>query len=86
MNDSMDVVIRLMAIVVPVLVLVVSALVGWVWLLWQDHNKHKLYVAENMLKSGALRDLTNDVHALRDVVYRIAVKMDVPVFSEPYKR
>ena len=86
MSDTMDIVMRLLAIVVPVLSLVVSALVGWVWLLWQDHNRHTLYVAENMLKPGALRDLTEEVHSLRDVVYRIAVKMEVPVFTEKYQR
>ena len=86
MNDSMDVIVRLLAIVVPVLTMVMAGLIGWVWLLWQDHNKHKLYCAENLLKSGALQDVKDEIHSLRNIVYQIALKMDVPVFTEPYRR
>lgn len=86
MSETMDIVVRILSIVVPCLMLGVGALTGWIWMLWQDHNKHKLYVAENMLKQGALQEVKEEIHSLRDVIYRIATKMDVPVFSEPYKR
>lgn len=86
MSETMDILVRIIAIVVPCLMLGVGALTGWIWMLWQDHNKHKLYVAENMLKQGALQEVKEEIHSLRDVIYRIATKMDVPVFLEPYKR
>lgn len=60
----------------------VPALVGWVWSLWQAHNALKLKVAEEYLKNEALVDLRKEIHELRSIVYRIAVKMEVPVFSE----
>jgi hypothetical protein len=86
MSETMDILVRILAIVVPCLMLGVGALTGWIWMLWQDHNKHKLYVAENMLKQGALQEVKEEIHSLRDVIYRIATKMDVPVFSEPYRK
>lgn len=86
MSETIDILVRILAIVVPCLMLGVGALTGWIWMLWQDHNKHKLYVAENMLKQGALQEVKEEINSLRDVIYRIATKMDVPVFSEPYKR
>ncbi len=66
----MDILVRILAIVVPCLMLGVGALTGWIWMLWQDHNKHKLYVAENMLKQGALQEVKEEIHSLRDVIYR----------------
>ncbi|ALN79494.1 hypothetical protein [Lysobacter antibioticus] len=86
MNESLDIIVRLLAIVVPVLMAVICGLIGWVWLLWQDHNKHKLYCAESMLKTGALQEVKDEIHGLRNIVYQIALKMDVPVFTEPYRR
>lgn len=86
MNESLDIIVRLLAIVVPVLMAVICGLIGWVWLLWQDHNKHKLYCAEHMLKAGALQKLENEVDHIRDVLYRMALKLEVPVFTEPYRR
>ena len=86
MTPTMDIVLRLMAIAVPVLSLCVLGLVGWVWALWQGHNQLRLHVAENTLKPTSLQEVKTELHSIRDVVYRMALKMDVPVFTEPYKR
>lgn len=64
----------------------ISGLIGWVWALWKSHTDFKLKVSEDYLKASAVSELRSEIHALRDVVYRIAVKMEVPVFTEPYRR
>lgn len=63
----------------------VAGLVVWVWALWRSHHDLKLKVAEDYLKRDSLEEFKQEIHALRDVVYRIAVKMEVPVFTEKYK-
>lgn len=75
----------LMGIMVTIMVPAVIGLVAWVWTLWQSHNALKLKVAEEYPKAHALDEIKNDVRLLRDVVYRIALKMDVPVFTEPLR-
>lgn len=69
-------------IAIIALSIAVPALVGWVWALWQSHNALRLKVAEEYLKNESLDGLRKEIHELRAVVYRIAVKMEVPVFSE----
>lgn len=63
-----------------------SGLVAWVWSLWRSHIDLHRKVLEEYPKSSAINELKSEIHALRDVVYRIAIKMEVPVFSEPYKK
>lgn len=63
-----------------------SGLVAWVWSLWRSHIDLHRKVLEEYPKSAAINELKSEIHALRDVVYRIAIKMEVPVFSEPYKK
>ena len=64
----------------------ISGLIAWVWALWKAHTDFKLKVSEDYMKASSINELKGEIHALRDVVYRIAVKMEVPVFSEPYRR
>lgn len=54
--------------------------------LWREFAAHKLHVAEVYMNSHDVDEIKNELRALRDVVYKIAVKMDVPTFSEPYRR
>lgn len=60
----------------------IVGLFGWVALLWKSHMDLKVKVAEEYLKHDALQALTNEMHSLRSLVYRIAVKMDVPVVTD----
>ena len=64
----------------------VVGLVGAVAKLWHDFNAHKLHSAETYLNNGDVDEIKQEIRALRDVVYRIAIRMEVPVFTEPYKR
>lgn len=64
----------------------ISGLIGWVWALWKSHTDFKLKVSEEYMKVSAINELKGEIHSLRDVVYRIAVKMEVPVLTEPYRR
>lgn len=74
-----------LGILVSVMIPAVIGLLAWVWSLWQSHNALKLKVAEEYPKAQALQDIKKDIEQLRDVVYRIALKMEVPVFTEPYR-
>ena len=56
-----------------------SGLVGWIWALWRDHHSLKLKVAEEYPKHTALTELKDEIRDLRDVVYRIAMRLEVPV-------
>lgn len=56
-----------------------SGLVVWVWALWRDHNALRVKVAEEYPKHDALTELKNEIRDLRDVVYRIANRLEVPV-------
>ena len=56
-----------------------SGLVGWVWALWRDHNSLKVKVAEEYPKHNALSELKAEIRDLRDVVSRIANRLEVPV-------
>lgn len=75
----------LLGIMVSIMVPAVVGLLAWVWSLWQSHNSLKLKVAEEYPKAQALQEIKKDIEQLRDVVYRIALKMEVPVFTEPYR-
>lgn len=75
--------------VAPILSLMgigISGLVVWVWALWKSHTDFKLKVSDDYMKASSINELKSEIHALRDLVYRIAVKMEVPTFTEPYKR
>lgn len=56
-----------------------SGLVVWVWALWRDHHSLKVKVAEEYPKHNALAELKDEIRDLRDVVYRIAMRLEVPV-------
>lgn len=64
----------------------VVGLVAWVWLLWRSHHALQLKVAEEYMRHSSFDEVKDEIKALRDVVYRIALKMDVPVFTEPFRR
>lgn len=64
----------------------VVGLVVAVITLWRELSAHKLHVAEVYMNSHDVDEIKNELRALRDVVYKIAVKMDVPTFSEAYRR
>lgn len=54
--------------------------------LWREFAAHKLHVAEVYMNSHDVDEIKRDLRELRDVVFKIAVKMDVPTFSEPFRR
>lgn len=62
----------------------VVGLVVWVWALWKAHTDFKIKVTEEYLRHNSLDELKGEIHALRDLVYRIALKMEVPIFTEKY--
>jgi hypothetical protein len=63
----------------------VLGLVGWVWALWRDHGQLKVKVAEEYVRHHNLDEIKSDLRSLRDLVYRIATKLEVPVTTEPYR-
>lgn len=63
----------------------ITGLVGWVWMLWQKLAELRLEIARDCLRREAVDELKKEINGLRDVVYRIALKMDVPVFTEPFR-
>ena len=69
-------------VVIAVLSIAVPGLVGWVWALWVSHHALKVKIAEEYLRNESLNELKKEIHELRSIVYRIALKMEVPVFSE----
>lgn len=54
--------------------------------LWRELSAHKLHVAEVYMNSHDVDEMKRDLRELRDVVFKIAVKMDVPTFTEPFRR
>jgi hypothetical protein len=64
----------------------IVGLVAWVWTLWRSLTDLRLKVAEEYIRHSSVDEIKDELHALRDVVYRIALKMDVPVFTEPFRR
>jgi hypothetical protein len=64
----------------------IVGLVAAVAKLWHDFNAHRLHSAETYISNGDIEEIKQDIRALRDVVYRIAIRMEVPVLTEPYRR
>lgn len=64
----------------------IIGLVGAVAKLWHDFYMHRLHVAEQYMSSQDAEEIKQDLRALRDVVYRVANKLEVPVFTEQYRR
>jgi hypothetical protein len=56
-----------------------SGLVGWIWALWRDHHALRVKIAEEYPKNTALNEFKEEIRQLRDVVYRIAMRLEVPV-------
>ena len=56
-----------------------SGLVGWVWALWREHHALRVKLAEEYPNHTTFRELKDEVGKLRDVVYRIADRLEVPV-------
>lgn len=54
--------------------------------LWRELSAHKLHVAEVYMNSNDVDEMKRDLRELRDVVFKIAVKMDVPTFTETFRR
>ena len=54
--------------------------------LWRELSAHKLHVAEVYMNSNDVDEMKRDLRELRDVVFKIAVKMDVPTFTESFRR
>ena len=54
--------------------------------LWREFAAHRLHVAEVYMNSNDVDDMKRDLRELRDVVFKIAVKMDVPTFTETFRR
>ena len=64
----------------------IVGLVVWTWWLWAALHDLKLKVAENYVTHESLDEIKTEIRTVRDVLYRVALKMDVPVFSEPFHR
>lgn len=73
-------------IIVGLIGVSIVGLVGALAKLWHDFYAHKLHVAEHYMSSNDAEEIKQDLRALRDVVYRVANKLEVPVFTEPYRR
>lgn len=56
-----------------------SGLVGWVWALWREHHALRLKLAEEYPNHTTFKELREEVRSLRDVVYQIANRLEVPV-------
>lgn len=54
--------------------------------LWREFAAHKLHVAEVYMNSHDVDEIKRDLRELRDIVWKIAAKMEVPTFSEPFRR
>lgn len=54
--------------------------------LYHDFNDHKLHVAREYMANSDVDEIKQEIRALRDVVYRVALKMEIPVFTEPFRR
>lgn len=54
--------------------------------LWRELSAHKLHVAEVYMNNHDVDEMKRDLRELRDVVFKIAVKMDVPTFTESFRR
>ena len=63
----------------------VVGLVGAVWKLYHDVTALKLHVAETYVSNSALDDIKGELKSMRDVIYRMALKLEVPVFTETYR-
>lgn len=64
----------------------IVGLVGWVgrvqkqvYDVARELQEYKLHVAETYMRKGPLDELREEVHALRLIVYEIAVKLDIPI-------
>lgn len=64
----------------------VVGLVAAVAKLWHEFNAHRIHSAEAYITNGDIDEIKQEIRALRDVVYRIAIRMEVPVLSEPFRR
>lgn len=64
----------------------IVGLVGGFFHLSRDLSSYKTHVAETYVKAGTLDEIKHDVRQLRDAVFQIANKLEVPIFSEPYRR
>jgi flagellar biosynthesis/type III secretory pathway M-ring protein FliF/YscJ len=53
--------------------------------LWADFNAYRLYMAEKYTSKEDLDEIKDDLKQLRDVVYRVALKLEVPVFTEKWR-
>jgi hypothetical protein len=56
-----------------------SGLVGWVWALWREHHALRLKLAEEYPNHTTFKELREEVRSLRDVVYQIARRLEIPV-------
>ena len=54
---------------------------------WRSHDVTalKLHVAETYVSNHAVDDIKDELKSMRDVIYRMALKLEVPVFTEPYR-
>ena len=64
---------------------IVGLVAGFV-ALSRELSSYKTHVAETYVKAGTLDEIKHDVRQLRDAVFQIANKLEVPIFSEPYRR
>lgn len=74
-----------MQLIIALIGAFVIGLVAYVMKLANDHKALELKVSEQYVKQDHLGEIKHEIHSLRDLVYRIAVKMEVPTFTEPYK-
>jgi hypothetical protein len=64
---------------------VVGVVTGLI-VLWREFTAYKLYVAENYINSKNGDKIEKEISQIRDALFMIAAKLEVPIFSEPYRR
>lgn len=64
----------------------VVGVVGALWVLWREFSAYQRHVAENYVNAKGVDKMEKDIRELRDAIFMIAAKLEVPIFSENYRR
>lgn len=74
---------------VTVMAASIVALVTALAKLWSDFKNFQTYVAEKYVPRDSVNDsfdeIKEDLKSLRDVVYRVALRLEVPVLTEKWR-
>lgn len=64
----------------------VVGLVVAVTSLWREFTAYQRHVAETYVNAKGVDKVEKDIRELRDAIFMIAAKLEVPIFSENYRR